>query len=466
MTGCYYLSVNSCVIKPCQIMKWSTLSRGAPPTSSDCIASEILPVIYLVEKKMAISPTAASQPHTGPSSTEKYGFALVSLTVLFFMWGFITCLNDILIPHLKSVFQLNYTQSMLIQFCFFGAYFIVSLPAGALVKRISYKRGIVVGLLVCAVGCALFIPAASFREYILFLGALFVLASGVTILQVAANPYVTVLGKPETAASRLTLTQAFNSLGTTVAPIFGAFLILTAATSDASSVAEADSTKFPYLLLALAFLVLAIVFALLKLPEVQEEEETVTREDGSAWQYRHLVLGALGIFVYVGAEVSIGSFLVNFLSDPSVAGLTEQNAAHHVSYFWGGAMVGRFIGAAVMRYVDDGKALAFNAVAAIVLLLVTVSTTGNVAMWAVLAVGLFNSIMFPTIFSLALHGLGKHTSQGSAILCLGIVGGAIIPVAQGYLADTIGIHHAFLMPIICYIYIAFYGLIGSRPKNV
>lgn len=412
---------------------------------------------------MAASPATNTQLRADAHSSKNYSFALASLTMLFFMWGFITCLNDILIPHLKGVFQLNYFQSMLIQFCFFGAYFIVSLPAGALVKRISYKWGIVTGLVIAAIGCALFIPAASYRVYALFLGALFVLASGVTILQVAANPYVTVLGAPETAASRLTLTQAFNSLGTTVAPLFGAFLILSAATTDATS--SADAVRFPYLLLALAFAVLAIVFAILKLPDVQEEETAVvSKEDGSAWQYRHLVLGSIGLFVYVGAEVSVGSFLVNFLSDPNVAGLAEAEAAHYVAYFWGGAMVGRFIGAVAMRYVDDGKALAFNAAIAIVLLLITVATTGHVAMWSVLAIGLFNSIMFPTIFSLALHGLGKHTSQGSGILCLAIVGGAIIPLIQGALADTLGIHQAFLMPIICYIYIAYYGLIGSKPK--
>ncbi|MCL7999597.1 sugar MFS transporter [Brucella sp. 21LCYQ03] len=415
---------------------------------------------------MAVSPTTNAQLRADSHSSKNYSFALASLTMLFFMWGFITCLNDILIPHLKGVFQLNYFQSMLIQFCFFGAYFIVSLPAGALVKRISYKWGIVTGLVVAAIGCALFIPAASYRVYELFLGALFVLASGVTILQVAANPYVTILGAPETAASRLTLTQAFNSLGTTVAPLFGAFLILSAATSDATSAADADAVQFPYLLLALAFAVLAVVFAILKLPDVQEEETAViTKEDGSAWQYRHLVLGSIGLFVYVGAEVSVGSFLVNFLSDPNVAGLAEAEAAHYVAYFWGGAMIGRFIGAAAMRYVDDGKALAFNAAMAIILLLITVATTGHVAMWSVLAIGLFNSIMFPTIFSLALHGLGKHTSQGSGILCLAIVGGAIIPLIQGALADSVGIHLAFLMPIICYIYIAYYGLVGSKPKN-
>ncbi len=391
------------------------------------------------------------------------------------MWGFITCLNDILIPHLKSVFQLSYTQSMLIQLCFFGAYSIISLPAGALVKRISYKWGIVTGLAIAAAGCALFIPAAGYRIYALFLGALFVLATGVTILQVAANPYVTILGKPETAASRLNLTQAFNSLGTTLAPLFGAFLILSAATVaatnatpeqlDAIRATEAAAVKLPYLILAVAFLILECVFAALKLPVVEEDEQQGEQLPGnSAWSYRHLVLGAVGIFVYVGAEVSVGSFLVNFLAEPSIANLPEADAAHYVSYFWGGAMIGRFIGSAVMRYVDDGKALAFNAIVSAVLLLITVTTTGHIAMWAVLAVGLFNSIMFPTIFSLALHGLGKHTSQGSGILCLAIVGGALLPLVQGTLADTIGIQMAFLMPIACYLYISFYGVKGSRPR--
>ena len=426
---------------------------------------------------MAGIPTdSATTPRTATSSTagNNYRFALVALTSLFFMWGFITCLNDILIPHLKNVFQLNYTQSMMIQLCFFGAYFIVSLPAGALVKRISYKWGIVVGLLIAAIGCALFIPAASYRVYALFLGALFVLASGVTILQVAANPYVTELGAPETASSRLTLTQAFNSLGTTIAPLFGAFLILSAATGDiqnasgdqleALRLAEADAVRFPYMLLAIAFLVLAAVFAALKLPHVETEDTTVAEggERSSAWAYRHLVLGAIGLFVYVGAEVSIGSFLVNYLAEPSFAGLQESEAAHYVAYFWGGAMIGRFVGAYVMRFVDDGKALAFNAGVAILLILLTVFAGGSLAMWSVLAIGLFNSIMFPTIFSLALKGLGRHTSQGSGILCLAIVGGAILPVVQGMLADTVGIHLAFLMPAICYLYIAYYGLKGHR----
>jgi MFS transporter, FHS family, L-fucose permease len=400
-------------------------------------------------------------------------FALVSLTTLFFMWGFITCLNDILIPHLKNVFSLNYTQSMLIQFCFFGAYFLVSLPAGAIVKRISYKGGIVLGLVIAAVGCALFVPAASYRAYGLFLGALFVLASGITLLQVAANPYVTALGPPDTAASRLTLTQAFNALGTTLAPAFGAMLILSAAVGatadmtpeqlDALRSTEAAAVELPYMALAAAFLLLAALFAILKLPEVDTYDDLGPITEGrSAWSSRHLVLGAVGIFVYVGAEVSIGSFLVNFLGQPNIAGLPEAQAAHYVTYFWGGAMLGRFIGSFVMRHIPGGTALAFNAIAAAVLLLVTVFTSGSLAMWAVLAIGLFNSIMFPTIFSLALYGLGRYTSQGSGILCLAIVGGALLPVLQGALADNFGIQHAFLMPVLCYLFIAYYGVRGHR----
>lgn len=404
-----------------------------------------------------------------------YRFALTALTSLFFMWGFITCLNDILVPHLKNVFSLNYTQSMLIQFCFFGAYFLVSLPAGAIVRRISYKGGIVLGLVIAAAGCGLFVPAASYRVYGLFLAALFVLASGITLLQVAANPYVTVLGAPDTAASRLTMTQAFNSLGTTLAPMFGAFLILSAAAgatagmtpeqADALRVAEASAVKMPYMALAAAFLLLAALFAALKLPafEADEDFDPIT-EGRSAWSYRHLVLGAVGIFLYVGAEVSIGSFLVNFLGQAHIAGMPEAEAAHYVAYFWGGAMIGRFVGSIAMRSIEGGKALAFNAVIAAILLLFTVFTSGSVAMWAVLAIGLFNSIMFPTIFSLALYGLGKYTSQGSGILCLAIVGGALLPVAQGALADTVGIQHAFLMPVLCYAYIAYYGLKGHRAS--
>jgi len=400
-------------------------------------------------------------------------FAIVALTTLFFMWGFITCLNDILIPHLKGVFSLTYTQASLIQFCFFGAYAIVSLPAGKLVRTIGYQKGIVTGLFIAALGCLLFCPAALFHSYAFFLGALFVLASGITVLQVAANPYVTAIGDPKTASSRLTMTQAFNALGTTIAPYFGGLLILSAVTVGASDIAEeavnANSVIVPYVVLASALIVLAVIFSRLNLPDIQESESTQNQADASndsAWSYSHLVLGAVGIFVYVGAEVSIGSYLISFLTQDNIAGITEGEAAKYVAYYWGGAMVGRFIGAAAMQVIRPGMALAFNALMACLLVSVAVVMEGNIAMVAILLVGLCNSIMFPTIFSLALQGLGRHASQGSGILCVAIVGGAILPLFQGVLADSVGVQLAFVLPIVCYIYIAFYGVKGSVPKRV
>ncbi|UJF20949.1 sugar MFS transporter [Shewanella sp. OMA3-2] len=402
-----------------------------------------------------------------------YRFALVSLTSLFFMWGFITCLNDILIPHLKSVFSLSYAEAMLIQFCFFGAYFLVSLPAGMLVKKLGYQKGIVTGLVIASIGCLLFYPAAALAVYGLFLGALFVLASGITILQVAANPYVNALGSAETASSRLNLTQAFNALGTTVAPFFGAVLILSVAsgaTGDLSHAqAEAEVVKLPYLILAAMLALLAAIFAKITLPKIVEHNEPADvggkiSHNGktSAVQSLHLVLGAVGIFVYVGAEVSIGSFLVSFLGEENIAGLKEADAANYIAYYWGGAMIGRFIGSAVMQKIPAGTVLAFNSLMAAALVLVAMNTEGMIAMWSILAVGLFNSIMFPTIFSLALRDLGPHTSQGSGILCLAIVGGAIIPLLQGVMADSMGLQPAFILPVICYGFILFYGAKGSK----
>ncbi len=401
--------------------------------------------------------------------TADYRFALTSLTSLFFMWGFITCLNDILIPHLKGVFDLSYSQAMLVQFCFFSAYFLVSLPAGIIVKKLGYQKGIVIGLVIAAIGCIGFYPAASMHSYPVFLLALFVLASGITLLQVSANPYVSMLGAAKTASSRLTMTQAFNSLGTTVAPYFGALLILNEAAEGLSTQDSANAVQMPYLLLASMLLILAAIFAWIKLPEMNMSTEDTNTKDanaevlsGSAWQYKHLVLGAVGIFVYVGAEVSIGSFLVSFFAEPTIAGLAESEAAKYIAYYWGGAMVGRFIGAAVMQKVSGGKALAFSAGAAMILILIAIFTSGTLAMFAILLVGLCNAIMFPTIFSLAINGLGEHTSQGSSILCLAIVGGAIVPLLQGVLADSIGIQPAFFLPIICYAFIAYYGLVGSK----
>jgi FHS family L-fucose permease-like MFS transporter len=415
---------------------------------------------------MAIS---MAQDQTQAQGNEgNYRFALVSLTSLFFMWGFITCLNDILIPHLKAVFSLSYTEAMLIQFCFFGAYFLVSLPAGKLVKRVGYQKGIVIGLLIASLGCLLFYPAAALATYGLFLGALFVLASGITILQVAANPYVNALGSSATASSRLNLTQAFNALGTTVAPFFGAVLILSVVSGAAmGDQAEAEVVKLPYLLLAGMLALLAVVFSKLSLPVIHEhqassEETVVHNGNTSATQHIHLILGAVGIFVYVGAEVSIGSFLVSFLGESHIANLEEMDAAKYITYYWGGAMIGRFIGSAVMQKIAAGKVLAFNALMAALLVLVAMNTSGLVAMWAILAVGLFNSIMFPTIFSLALRDLGPHSSQGSGYLCLAIVGGAIVPLFQGMMADSMGLQPAFILPVICYAFIVFYGAKGAQ----
>jgi FHS family L-fucose permease-like MFS transporter len=400
-------------------------------------------------------------------ASHKNRFALISLTSLFFMWGFITCLNDILIPHLKAIFDLNYTQSMLVQFCFFGAYFLVSLPAGHLVKKVGYQKGIVAGLVVAAFGCLLFYPAASMHSYAMFLSALFVLASGITILQVSANPYVTLLGPAKSASSRLTMTQAFNALGTTVAPYLGALFILNEAASAMEVAPSADSVKVPYLILTAALLLLAAIFAWLKLPHISSAETTKDEVlSGSAWQYRHLVLGALGIFVYVGAEVSIGSFLIIFFGEANIAGLEESQAAKYLTYYWGGAMVGRFIGAAVMQKLAAGKVLGFNAFAAVILITIAMLSSGSVAMWAILLVGLCNSIMFPTIFSLALNGLGKHTGQGAGVLCLAIVGGAIIPLIQGVIADIVGVQLSFILPVLCYVYIVYYGLKGAKPTTL
>ena len=417
---------------------------------------------------MASSAPLTSHTQSQNTGGNNYGFALTSLTTLFFMWGFITCLNDILIPHLKAVFDLTYVQAMLVQFCFFGAYFLVSIPSGHIVKKLGYKQGIVVGLLIAAVGCVLFYPAAQMHNYLVFLLALFVLASGITLLQVSANPYVSLLGPEKTASSRLTLTQAFNALGTTVAPSFGALLILGSA-SDAflTPAQNAESVQLPYLILAAMLIALAGIFAWLKLPDIMSEQKEAAENsdtiEGSAWQYRHLVLGAVGIFMYVGAEVAIGSFLVSFLAQENIAGLKEHVAAHYITYYFGGAMVGRFIGAAVMQKLPAGKVLGFNGTMAIILVIIAMSTSGQLAMWSILLVGLFNSIMFPTIFSLALNGLGKHTAQGSGILCLAIVGGAIVPLIQGAFADYMGVQLSYFLPVLCYIFIVFYGLSGSKP---
>ena len=406
-------------------------------------------------------------------------------TVLFFMWGFLTCLNDILIPHLKGIFSLNYGQALLVQFAFFSSYFIFALPSGKLVDWRGYKQTMVIGLIVMASGALLFLPAASLASFPLFLSALVILAAGITALQVSANPYVTNLGPVATSASRLNLAQAFNSLGTTVAPFFGGALILgaiqatpekiksfSAAMLQTYRAQQASSVRLPYLGIALMLLVLAVAIALIKLPttdftrDFRPGELQTSDAKGSIWSHPYLLMAAFGIFVYVGAEVSIGSFLINYLGLPQVKSLSEKTAAHYVSFYWGGAMVGRFIGSWVLRYISTGKALAAAAFIACALVVTTMLTGGNVAMVSVIAIGFFNSIMFPSIFTLGLAGLGELTSKGSSLMVQAIVGGAILPLAEGHLADRIGVQHAFIIPAVCYIYIAIFGILSARRRDV
>jgi len=421
-----------------------------------------------------------SQPTTDSTSTSSNRAALSVVTTLFFMWGFLTCLNDILVPHLKAIFDLNYAKVMLVQFAFFSAYFIFSLPSAKLIDWIGYQKTMVVGLITMALGAILFIPAASVPSFPLFLGALMVLAAGITALQVAANPYVSVLGPARTASSRLNLTQAFNSLGTFLAPWFGRALILSSAALSVAEMRqlspdalhayrlhEAATVKLPYLGLAIALLVLGILIGRFKLPAMPAlQHRAGDNSAGSVWNYRHLVLGAVGIFVYVGAEVAIGSFLVNYFSQSNIGNVSEKVAAGLVSYYWLCAMIGRFVGSAILQKVRTGLVLAIAASAAAVLVCVSMLTFGYVAVWSIILVGFFNSVMFPSIFTLGIAELGPLTGDGSGLLVMAIVGGAIIPVIQGAMADRIGIHHAFILPVICYLYIVFYALKGSKPVPV
>lgn len=405
------------------------------------------------------------QTHT---ARPNYRFPLTVLTALFFAWGFIICLNDILVPHLKAVFDLSYAQAALVQFCFFAAFFLMSIPSGALLARIGYQRGIVVGLLVTGSGALLFLPAASVPSYAWFLTALFVLATGITILQVAANPYVALLGPPQLGASRLNLAQAVNSFGTTIAPLFGGYLILHAVglggEQALSAVEQASAVKAPYLAIALFLFALAVVFHLIKLPKPEEAVPDAPAPGlwREALSHPHLTLGALGIFLYVGAEIAIGSFLVNFLGQPHILGLEPKDAAAYVSLYWGCAMIGRFAGSVIQRKYAPEKTLLLAAAFAFAFTLGAAGSQGAFATGLILAVGLFNSIMFPTIFTLGVRDLGRLTSIGSSLLVMAIVGGAFVPLAMGALADQLGVQLALLLPAACYVYIAYYAARGCR----
>lgn len=426
---------------------------------------------------------------TSVDNNNNYLVPLIVLTSLFFMWGFITCLNDILVPHLKIAFQLQNWQSSLIQTFFFFAYFVVALiyfvtsqVYGDLLNKIGYKNGIILGLLILAFGCALFYPAAEIKQYWFFLVALFVLGAGVTILQIAANPYVSILGKAESASSRLTMTQAFNSLGTTLAPYFGILLILTSkhpspeqlnefTPNELSSYLtnEAKSVQLPYIGLAITLLALSGLIYLFKLPKITGGNASEISKNiekftfNLIWtKYRHLLFGMGAIFMYVGGEVAIGTFIINFIGQSNIKGFLEPEAAKFLPLYWGGAMVGRFLGAVILYYFKPSKILAFCATMVCTLLIVGINTEGDFAMWSILSIGLFNSIMFPTIFALSIEGLGDYTSKASSMLVMMIVGGAVIPPIMGLFADTIGYQKSFFVPFICYTYILFFAIKGYQ----
>ena len=465
--------------------------------------------------------------------TKNFTKPFITITFLFFMWGFITVMNDVLIPHLKAVFELSYAQAVLVQFAFFvtffvisAIYFLISTYSGDPISKIGYKNGIIIGLSLGGLGCYLFYPAAEYKVYAFFLGALFVLASGVTILQIAANPYAAILGKPQTASSRLNLAQGFNSLGTTIAPLVGALLIYKIFSNGEVTV---DNVKLPYLIFGSIFFFLALVVRFSHLPSFVNEDKI--EKGAGALKYRHLVLGMIAIFMYVGGEVAIGSFLVNFFALENIMGFEESIGATYLSFYWGGAMIGRFLGAISLGGMDNqvkkiglmslvsigiflfiylitgirseggtfyldfmpfqkigiflvflilnylafiigksqpGRTLGIFSLIIIVLLLITASFDGLIAFWAAIGTGLFNSIMWSNIFTLAIKDLGKYTSQGSSLLVMMIVGGAIIPALMGLIADVawIGLQLSFLFPIICYIYLMYYGFEGYKVKEV
>ncbi|MFH0894619.1 MAG: sugar MFS transporter [Bacteroidota bacterium] len=456
----------------------------------------------------AISQNGKSINHT---------FSFIVVTCLFFLWGFITCMNDILIPYMKKVFVLNYTQGMMIQLCFFGAYFIgsilyfiISSRFGDPINKIGYKNGILLGLVISALGTALFYPAAEYALYGFFLAALFILGLGFTLLQIAANPYVAILGEEKTASSRLNLSQGFNSFGTTIAPLLGGYFIFQYfASHDPKS---ADSVVVPYMVFTAAFLLMALVIKFVKLPSFTNKEQFEKKT--GALRFPNLSFGIIAIFMYVGAEVSVGSMLISFLGLPEIAGLTEKDASVYVAYYWGGLMIGRFLGAfslssmkreikfftmiavpliafGVISYFENvetaliygifmlvnfaafmiggskaARTLFIFSIFCAALLGITMFSSGETAMWCVIGVGLFNSIMWSNIFTLSIAGLGKYTSQGSSLLVMAIVGGALLPVLMGMSADAIGVHNSFYVPLLAYIYIAFYGIRGYKQKRL
>jgi MFS transporter, FHS family, L-fucose permease len=419
--------------------------------------------------------TAGVTPVAGNRAAEKAALRL--LASLFFIWGFITVINNTLLPHLKSVFDLNYVETTLIESVWFIAYFVASIPSAKLIERVGYRQALLTGLSIMAGGALLMIPAARLPSYGVTLAALFVIACGITLLQVAANPYVAVVGPADQASSRLNFVQAFNSLGTTLAPLFGGYLILGRSTSGTSrsglaSAAErlmdARAVQLPYLIVAAVLLVLAVVIARCQLPDMGAQTRRASvqeRRAHSLWHHRNLVLGVPAIFIYLIAEIGVANLFINFVSQPTIADLTHEQASHYLFLLWGGMMVGRFAGSLMMRFIRAERVLAWFAIAALATMLVTCFAHGPIAMAALILVGLFHSIMFPTIFTLGIRGLGPLTEEGSGLLIMAIAGGALV-IVQGWLADRFGLQHSFLLTAACELYVIFYALWGSRPLAV
>lgn len=448
------------------------------------------------------------------SQSRNYTIPLITITLLFFMWGFITCMNDILIPYLKQLFKLTFFESMLVQFCFFGAYFIgsliyffISITKGDPINKVGYKKGILFGIFLATFGCILFYPAATFSSYPLFLGALFVLGLGFTVLQITANAYVSLLGSEESASSRLNMTQAFNALGTTIAPVLGGHLIFELFSADDGSF-SAVATRIPYLIFAGILLLVALLISRVKLPSFQTNDGEEVVKGWGALKFNHLKFGVFAMFCYVGGEVAVGSFIISFLEQPQIMGFDEVISKNYLSIYWGGAMIGRFLGAiSLNQSISQGKkaiymlgaaALVFLVIFSIVnltfaqisfflvfivlnfiaffigkaapartlsifaavnviLLISAMVNHGELAMYSILGIGIFNSIMFSNIYTLAISGLGKYTSQGSSLVVMAILGGAIVPIFQGYLADQFGVQHSFIIPVFCYVMILIFG---------
>jgi MFS transporter, FHS family, L-fucose permease len=408
---------------------------------------------------MNLSTTSNSTSSEHNKKSFRSAFMLMSS--LFFIWGAIVSLNDILIPHLKSLFKMNYAQTMLIQFCYFAAYFTMAIPASMVIGKIGYKNGVVLGLAIVGIGCLIFLPASLLISYGLFLFGLFIMATGNVFLQVVANPYVSILGPSETASSRLNLAQGINSLATTIAPLAGAYFILGKFTNNAE---HAASVQGPYIGLALFSFMIAGVFALIKLPNIKGTSSK--KIEGNVFKYRQLRLGVIALTLYVGAEVSIGSFIVSYLGQSYIAGFSERTAATYIPLYWGGLMIGRFVGSAVLQKLSAQKVLVWVAVAAFGFVAVTILTHGVVSMWAMLMVGLFNSIMWSNIFALSIDGLGDLTIKASGVLLMAPIGGAVFPLMQGLLADSVvTLKYSYILPLLCYLFIFYYGFNGYKPSK-